>query len=110
MLLETLAPYASQWRPIGLQLGFISAELDTIATPPGQRATVYLESMLSEWLRWSPKSRGKYATLDDLKIALYQQSVNLGTVAEKLDALGKLMSTFCECQIAFLLLRIHYRF
>lgn len=84
-LVNRLAIYASKWKDIGLQLGFRISWLETIETnSPGQKARVYLRKMLTEWVQWTPDSHGKYATLKDLKEALYSYAVSLGTVAESL--------------------------
>lgn len=84
-LVNQLAKFASKWKTIGLCLGFLSAELETIAmSPPGQKAQVYLREMLIEWIQWTPDSRGRYATLEDLKKTLRTSGVNLGIVAESL--------------------------
>lgn len=96
-LVETLAPYASKWKNIGLQLGFTVSQLETIySSHPGQNTMDYLRSMLSKWTH-SP-IHGKYATLEDLSSALRSNTVCLGTVADELA--GKLHA--CTLSVIYL--------
>lgn len=89
-LVGILANHASKWQEIGLQLGFTDSKLNSIATPPGQKASEYLRAMLGEWVHWTPETpHGKYATLEDLKAALRSNIVELGDVADDLEQLSK---------------------
>lgn len=86
-LVEQLTPYAYAWRPIGLQLGFTVSQLNGIATPPGQNAEAYLETMLNKWVVRSSTTTvppRKRATLENLMAALRSNAVSLGTVADEL--------------------------
>ena len=85
-LLQQLSVHAMKWREIGTYLGFRPGELDNIC---GHSLLIsptdWLREMLSQWLQWAPgDSRGSksFATLEDLKTALYQ--AGLGVTAHGL--------------------------
>ena len=88
LLFRQLSRYASQWREIGIYLGFLNDELDIIVAKPSlyhEGAKGFLCEMLSEWLEWAPgDQRGskEYATLEALKRAV--SSAGLGATAEHL--------------------------
>ena len=67
-LLSQLSQYATKWRDIGAQLGFLPGELSNIEASPNlmQGAPVsWLGAMLAQWLQ-----RTSSPTLEDLKSAL----------------------------------------
>jgi hypothetical protein len=80
-----LAPYASKWRDIGRELGFIEGEMNNIESRPGlfgQAPESYLREMLSQWLQWAPGDRRGstgFATRGSLRTALLK--ANLGQLA-----------------------------
>ena len=71
-----------------MYLGFLPFELDVIQAGPFLLATAprsWLSTMLAQWLQWAPgDSRGStnFATLENLKHALYQ--AGLGVTADNL--------------------------
>ncbi len=87
-LIRKLKSHASQWRYIGLNLGFLPGELLNIETKPSLFADAprsWFGALLSEWLQWAPgDSRGsiQYATLKALKLALSESG--LGAAASDL--------------------------
>ena len=87
-LIRKLKDHASQWRYIGLNLGFRPGELLNIETKPSLFADAPLSwfgALLSEWLQWAPgDSRGstQFATLKALKFALSESG--LGAAASDL--------------------------
>ena len=86
-LLHPLSEHAAKWREIGTYLGFRPGELATICGHSLLLSpTDWLQEMLSQWLQWAPgDSRGSksFATLEDLKTALYQ--AGLGATAHDLN-------------------------
>ena len=74
-LFEKLAKHSSNWREIGIYLGFFWHELDNIEARPSLRNTPkdWLNAMLQMWFQWAPEdSRGStnHANLKDLIDAL----------------------------------------
>jgi hypothetical protein len=84
-----LAPYATNWRDIGTELGFIEGEMDNIECRPKllvQAPQSFLGEMLSRWLQWAPGDwRGStgFATRESLRAALLR--ANLGQLAQQFD-------------------------
>ena len=82
-IFSVLKKDASQWRTIGMYLGFRRGELQNIASKPylfcGAPES-YLSDMLSEWLEWAPgDSRGstQFATLQMLESALCKSGLEV---------------------------------
>ena len=87
-LLSQLNKHAHKWRDIGDHLGFLIGELDNIQASPllqHDAPVSWFGAMLSRWLQWAPgDQRGStnFATLENLKIALFE--VGLGASAHEL--------------------------
>ena len=87
-LLSQLNKHASEWKRIGVHLGFHYGELANIEASPHlhQNAPVsWFGTMLLIWLQWAPgDSRGStsFATLENLKGALFE--AGLGASAHDL--------------------------
>ena len=90
VLLKQLTKHSSDWKEIGIHLGFNQAELSNIQDRPlllSKAPTTWLSAMLVEWLQWAPgDSRGStsFATLEGLKAALREGG--LGATAYDLSA------------------------
>ena len=75
-ILDQLKSHASNWREIGIYLGFHPGELDGIQSGPlllAQAPKSWLQAMLADWLQWCPgDARGstQYATLSALRKAV----------------------------------------
>ena len=72
VLLSIIKPATSQWKQIGLALGFPYDELTTIEQKPlliPEGNTGYITEMLNLWLKWAPPKH-EYPTLTALAIAL----------------------------------------
>ena len=75
-ILDQLKKHASNWKEIGIYLGFNPGELDEIQSRPlllTQAPKSWLGAMLADWLQWCPgDARGstQYATLSALKKAV----------------------------------------
>ena len=72
ILLGIIKPATSQWKQIGLALGFPYDELTTIEKKPlliPEGSTGYITEMLNLWLKWAPPKH-EYPTLTALAIAL----------------------------------------
>ena len=79
-----LQPISSHWKALGVQLGLLSGELDTIAaTPlliPGS-PPAFLQAVLSKWLDRAPP----FPTLTKLCDALTSRAVDQSRVALELQ-------------------------
>ena len=86
-LLHQLSEHAVKWREIGTYLGFRPGELDNICGHALRMSpTDWLQEMLAQWLQWAPadgRGSNNFATLEDLKTALYQ--AGLGATAHDLN-------------------------
>ena len=88
VLLKQLTKHSTDWKMIGLYLGFTSGELKDIEARPFLQQgapTSWLSAMLVQWLQWAPgDSRGStsFATLEALKTALNEAC--LGATAHDL--------------------------
>ena len=86
-----LVDQATQWRTIGIHLGFKEYELDNIQSDPKlfiepSPTNSYLRVMLSKWLQWAPgDGRGStnFATEGSLYDALLE--ADLGQLAKKFE-------------------------
>ena len=87
-LMRLLQNYSSKWNPIGLSLGFIQSELDTICGMLKLLigATVsYLQELLSRWVQWPTTNHPIRPTLGALCKTLRTSHVGLGQLAEKVE-------------------------
>ena len=68
-LLNLLQIYSSKWCDIGLSLGFLSPELDTISSMSklfSGAPTSYLQEILSQWIQWPTVNHPTRPTLETL--------------------------------------------
>ena len=83
-LMNHLHPMAGHWRALGLLLGLVSGDLDTIAaTPllfPGGPAA-YLEEVLKRWMNRAPP----FPTLKKLCDSLRSRAVDQSRIALELE-------------------------
>ena len=85
-LLHLLQYYSSKWNEIGLSLGFITPELNTISSMHRLfvgAPTSYLQELLSQWVQWPTASHSTRPTLESLCGALRSSLVGLGSLANK---------------------------
>lgn len=83
-LMNHLQPISSHWKALGVQLGLLSGELDTIAATPllipgGPPA--FLQAVLSKWLDRAPP----FPTLTKLCDALTSRAVDQSRIALELE-------------------------
>jgi hypothetical protein len=100
-LLRRLQFYSRKWEMIGLSLGFIQRELNTISGMlkllTGAPVS-YLQELLSQWVQWPTEEHQNNPTLGALCTALRSSLVGLGGLAEEVEkemkqcATGKLAS------------------
>ena len=72
ILLCILKPATSQWKTVGLALGFLDHELTIIEQTPlliPEGLNGYFREMLGQWLRWAPPNHS-WPNLEDLALAL----------------------------------------
>ena len=72
ILTEILKPAAPQWKTIGLALGFLDYELNTIEQKPPlitEGLPGYFREMLNQWLKWAPPNHSS-PTLENLALVL----------------------------------------
>ena len=100
-LMRLLRNYSTKWDMIGLSLGFIQPELNTISDMPKlfAGATVsYLQELLSQWVQWPTADHPYDPTLGALCTALRSCLVGLGALAKEVEkemkqcTTGKLIS------------------
>ena len=95
-ILSLLQKYSSKWNEIGLTLGFIKPELDTIFSMSklfnGAPAS-YLQELLSQWVQWPTTDHPKNPTLEALCTALRSSLVGLGSLAEEVEKKMKQCTT-----------------
>ena len=87
-LLNLLQIYSYKWCNIGLSLGFLPPELDTISSMSklfaGAPAS-YLQEILSQWIQWPTANHPTRPTLETLCAALRSPLVGLGSLADKVE-------------------------
>ena len=72
ILTEILRPAASQWKTVGLALGFLDHDLTIIEQKPlliPEGPLGYFRDMVSQWLKWAPPNHSS-PTLENLAPAL----------------------------------------
>lgn len=72
IVLDVVKGAAPQWKNMGVYLGFLGSELDTIAASPSlfyEAPLGYLRDLLSQWLKWSPPTH-PFPTIGNLASAL----------------------------------------
>ena len=87
-LMRLLQNCSSKWNPIGLSLGFIQSELDTIfgmlklliGAPVS-----YLQELLSQWVQWPTADHPSHPTVGALCTALRSSLVGLGSLAQTIE-------------------------
>ena len=87
-LLHLLQYYSFKWNEIGLSLGFITPELNTISSMSlllFGAPTSYLQELLSQWVQWPTASHPTRPTLDSLCAALQSSLVGLASLADKVN-------------------------
>ena len=97
VLLSIIKPATSQWKQIGLALGFPYDELTTIEQKPlliPEGSTGYITEMLNQWLKWAPPKH-KYPTLTALAIAL--QKSGYENIAAELREQFSQQKGICVC-------------
>ena len=97
VLLSIIKPATSQWKQIGLALGFPYDELTTIEQKPlliPEGNTGYITEMLNQWLKWAPPKH-KYPTLTALAIAL--QKSGYENIAAELREQFSQQKGICVC-------------
>ena len=71
-LLDILKPASGAWKGIGLALGFLDYQLNTIEHKPlliPEGDTGFFKEMMSQWLRWALPNHS-WPTLEALQLAL----------------------------------------
>ena len=84
-LLCLLQNYSCKWRKIGLALGFVIPELNTISNKPMllmDAPQSFLLELLTQWVQWPTKSHPPKPTLEALCKALKSSLVGLGSLAD----------------------------
>lgn len=95
-VLDLIHTYGYKWIEIGLQLGFVTSELDTIKSMQSllmSSPTSFLRELLSRWVQWPTEDHPIKPTLRALCTALRTSLVGLGSLACKVEAnftIGKL--------------------
>ena len=103
-LLHLLQYYSFKWNEIGLSLGFITSELNTISSMPlllVGAPTSYLQELLSQWVQWPTASHSTRPTLESLCCALQSSIVGLGSLADKVkeEMRQKTGNSVCLCVV-----------
>ena len=87
-LLNLLQTYSYKWRDIGLTLGFLLSELNTISSMTKLFAGApvsYLQEILFQWIQWPTADHPIRPTLETLCAALRSSLVGLGSLADKVE-------------------------
>ena len=87
-LLTLLRTYSSKWCNIGLSLGFLPSELDTISSMSKLfvgAPVSYLQEILCQWIQWPTANHPTRPTLETLCVALQSSLVGLGCLADKVE-------------------------
>ena len=87
-LINLIHKFSSKWYYIGLGLGFIPPELDSISSNPTLLSSApdsYLTELLSQWIQWPTEDHPTKPTLRALCKALRNSSVGLGSLADKVE-------------------------
>ena len=95
-LLHLLQCYSFKWNEIGLSLGFITPELNTISKMPlllVGAPTSYLQELLSQWVQWPTASHSTRPTLESLCGALRSSLVGLGSLADQVKEMRQRAGT-----------------
>ena len=83
--MSLLQNHSYKWNEIGLELGFITSELQTISSMSRLfigAPVSYLQELFSQWLQWPTDSHPSKPTLEALCAALRSSLVGLGSLAE----------------------------
>ena len=87
-LLKLIVTSSSKWEIIGLVLGFVPLELETIRSMPYlfmSAPTSYLKELLSRWIQWPTLSHPTKPTLRVLCTSLRSSIVGLGSLADEVE-------------------------
>ena len=87
-LLKLLQTYSYKWREIGLTLGFLPQELNTIFSMSNLfvgAPVSYLQEILCQWIQWPTANHPNRPTLETLCAVLRSSLVGLGSLADKVE-------------------------